>query len=85
VFPVRYKHIYIQTSKAIPISGRGNLCSCDRERLPHLLDNRLIEGVEVVSLKSRPRFTIQVDSCYSFPLEAGSNPGTYCGWKDSVN
>jgi hypothetical protein len=40
--------------------------------LPHILDNRLIDGADVVSLKRRPLFTLQEDSWYSFPLEAES-------------
>jgi hypothetical protein len=43
--------------------------------LPHFLDNRLTDGGEVVSLTSRPPFTPQEDSWYSFLLEAESTPG----------
>jgi hypothetical protein len=55
--------------------------SGERSRLPHL-DNRLTDGVKVVSLTRRPPFTSQEDSLYSFLLEAESTPGPYCGWKD---
>jgi hypothetical protein len=37
-------------------------------RLPHYLDNRLIDGGKVVSLTRRPPFTPQEDSWYSFLL-----------------
>jgi hypothetical protein len=43
-------------------------------RLPHIIDNRLIDGGEV-SLKRRPPFTPQEDSWYSFLLEAESAQG----------
>jgi hypothetical protein len=31
--------------------------SAETSRIPHFLDNRLIEGGDVVSLTNRPRFT----------------------------
>jgi hypothetical protein len=45
--------------------------------LLHFLENRLTDGGEVVSLKLRLPFTPppQVDSWYSFLLEAKSTPG----------
>jgi hypothetical protein len=39
------------------------------------LDNRLIEGGEVVRLTGRQPFTAQKDSWYSFLLEAEPIPG----------
>jgi hypothetical protein len=33
------------------------LSSCETSRLPHFLDNRLTDGVEVVRLTRRPPFT----------------------------
>jgi hypothetical protein len=46
------------------------------------VDNRLTDGVKVVSLTRRPLFTPQEGSWYSFLLEADSTPGPWCGWKD---
>jgi hypothetical protein len=43
---------------------------CETSRLPHLLDDRLIDGGKAVSLTCRPPFTPQEDSWYSFLLEA---------------
>jgi hypothetical protein len=37
-------------SKAIPVTGRGGPYCCETSRLPHLLENRLTDGGEVVSL-----------------------------------
>jgi hypothetical protein len=36
--------------KAIPVAGRGAPYSCDISRLPHILDNQLTDGGEVVTL-----------------------------------
>jgi hypothetical protein len=60
----------VSLSKAIPVPGRGGPLGCETSRLPRLLDNRLTNGGEVVSLTRR-----QEDSWYSFPLEAESTPG----------
>jgi hypothetical protein len=43
-------------------------------RLPHFLANRLIDGDEVISLTTRPHFTSQENSWYSFLLEVESTP-----------
>jgi hypothetical protein len=51
---------------AIPVIGRGGPLGCETSRLPHVLENRLKYGGEVVS---------QEDSWYSFLLEAESTPG----------
>jgi hypothetical protein len=46
------------------------------QRLPHFLDNRLTDGVEVVSLTRRPAALYsQEDSWYSFLLETESTLG----------
>jgi hypothetical protein len=42
--------------KAIPVRG---LEGCEMLRIPHCLDNRLIDGGKVVSLTLRPHFTPQ--------------------------
>jgi hypothetical protein len=39
--------------KAIAVRGSGGPYGCDRSRLPYFLENRLIDGGEVVSL-NRP-------------------------------
>jgi hypothetical protein len=74
--------VIVSKSKAIPVTGSEGPWGCERSRLPHLLDNRLIDGGKVVSLTRRPRFTPQESSWYSFLLEAGSTTGPQCGWKD---
>jgi hypothetical protein len=43
--------------------------------LPHLLDNRIAAGGEVVSLVRLQPFTPEEDSCYSFLLDVESTPG----------
>jgi hypothetical protein len=67
--------ITIHNGKAIPVTGREGSLGCETSRLPHILNNRLTDGGEVVSLKRRPSFTPQEDSWYSFLLEAQSTPG----------
>jgi hypothetical protein len=68
-------------SKDISVPGRGGPEGCERLRLPHYLDKRLIYGGKVVSPTRRPHFTprffflIFKDSWYSFLLEAESTPG----------
>jgi hypothetical protein len=46
-------------------------------RVPRFLNNRLIEGDEVVSLTAVALYLLppMEDSCYSFVLEAKSTPG----------
>jgi hypothetical protein len=43
--------------KASPVTSREGPQGCEMLRLPHFLDNRLIDGGEVVSLMHRPPFT----------------------------
>jgi hypothetical protein len=38
------------SGKVIPVTGRGVPRGCERSRLPHFLDNRLIYGGEVVKI-----------------------------------
>jgi hypothetical protein len=54
-------------------------------RLPHVLNNRLTDGGEVVSLTRRQLFTTQEDFWYLFILQAQSTPGLRCVWKDWAN
>jgi hypothetical protein len=51
VFTVRNK------CKAIPVRGCGGTYGCETSRLPHVLDNWLTDGGEVLSLKRGPPFT----------------------------
>jgi hypothetical protein len=58
--------------KAIPVIGRGGLQGCEKLRIPNCLDNRFIDGSEVVSLMREPRSTRQKHFFYlwySFLLE----------------
>jgi hypothetical protein len=43
--------------KVIPLTGREGPQGCETLRLPHYLDNRLIDGGKSVSLTCRPPFT----------------------------
>jgi hypothetical protein len=43
--------------KAVPVTGREAPQGCETLRLPHSLDNQLIDGGEVVSPTRRPTFT----------------------------
>jgi hypothetical protein len=44
-------------SMNISVTGHGGPDGCESSRLPHLLDNRLTDGGEVVGLTRRPPFT----------------------------
>jgi hypothetical protein len=61
--------------KAIPVTGREGPWGCETSKLPHFLDNQLIDGGVVVCLMRQPLFTPQEDSWCSFLLEAESTPG----------
>jgi hypothetical protein len=61
--------------KIFTVTGRGGPWDCKTLRLPHFLDNRLTDGVEIVSLTRRQPFTSQENSWYSFLLETESTPG----------
>jgi hypothetical protein len=43
-----------ENHKAIPVTGRGGPQVSETSSLPHILDNRLTDGGEVVSLTLRP-------------------------------
>jgi hypothetical protein len=47
--------------KAIPVTGRGGPQGCETWKFPHILDNRLTDGGEVVSLRRRKPFIFQED------------------------
>jgi hypothetical protein len=57
------------------VTDRRDPHGCETSRLPHFLDNRLVDGGEVVSLTRRPPFSPQEDSWYSFQLQAESTSG----------
>jgi hypothetical protein len=71
--------------RAIRVTGRGGPYGCKTSRLPHLLQNRLTDGGEVVSLTCRlAALYPQEDSWYSFLIRPQgqwhhqeSNPGTF--------
>jgi hypothetical protein len=63
------------TNKGSSVTRREGSYGYETSRLPHFLDNRLIDCCKVVSLTCRPPFTPQEDSWYSFLLEAESTPG----------
>jgi hypothetical protein len=67
--------ILLKKDKAVPVTDRGAPRGCETSRLPHFLDNRLIDGAEVASPTSRSFFIPQEDSWYSFLLEAESTSG----------
>jgi hypothetical protein len=72
---------YYILGKVIPVTGREGPQGYETSRLPHFLDNRLVDGGKVVSLTRRPSFTPQEDFWYSFLLQAEPIPGPQCGWK----
>jgi hypothetical protein len=43
--------------KTIPVTVRGGPYGCETSRFPHLLDSKLINGGEIVSVTRRPLFT----------------------------
>jgi hypothetical protein len=50
MFPVKYEfHLHIK-SKAVPVTGGGNLWSCKMLSIPRGLDSRLSDGGNFVSL-----------------------------------
>jgi hypothetical protein len=66
-FDPRCKHVTSKIKvkvKAIPVTGREDPQGCETSRLPHLPDNWLTAGGEVVKLTRRPPLTppLQEDS-----------------------
>jgi hypothetical protein len=70
-----FKHVDINRGKAVPVTGRRGPYGYETSRFPHFLNNRVTDGVKVVSLMCRPRFTLQEDSWYAILLEAESTRG----------
>jgi hypothetical protein len=65
--------------RVILVTGGVGIQGSETCRIPRFLDNRLTDGVEIVSLTYRPRFTpLKEGSC---TLEAEWTPGPKCGWK----
>jgi hypothetical protein len=56
----------VKKGKDIPVTGHGDPKGCERLRLPHDLDNRLINGGKVVSPTRRPHFTPRFLYFYRF-------------------
>jgi hypothetical protein len=44
------KSVFINKGKAIPVAGCGGKFCCEMSRVPHMVDNRLTDGGEFVSL-----------------------------------
>jgi hypothetical protein len=64
----------VKKIKAIPVTGCGGLRGCEASKFPHLLDTRITDGGEVVSLTRRPAgLNPQKDSRYPFMLDAGGH------------
>jgi hypothetical protein len=59
----------------MPVTGLGGPYVCETSRLPHFLDNRLIDGGEVISLNAPAVLYPQEDSWYSLLLQTESTPG----------
>jgi hypothetical protein len=51
--------VFVCKSKAIHVTGRGGLQSCEMLRISHCLDNWLTDGGKTVSPTHRPRSTPQ--------------------------
>jgi hypothetical protein len=60
--------------KTTHVTSRGSLYGGETSRIPHCLDNRLTDGGEVISLRSRLLFTLR-NIPGTHILEAESNPG----------
>jgi hypothetical protein len=45
--------------KDIPVTGRGGLQICKTSMISRFLDNKLIDGGQVISLMRRPPFTLR--------------------------
>jgi hypothetical protein len=62
---------------AIPVRGRGGSQGCDTLRVPHKLDNWLVDGGKVVRFTRRPPFTPKNISgthfCYKLSRAQGHN------------
>jgi hypothetical protein len=69
-------NMWVHFVKATPVTGREAPQVYESSRLPHLTENRSIDGGEIVGLTRRPPFTSKENSLYSFLLEAESTPGT---------
>jgi hypothetical protein len=57
-------------SKALPVTGRGDIWGCEMLRIPQCLESRLTDCGEVFSLTHRPRFSSRKIFWYLFLLEA---------------
>jgi hypothetical protein len=65
-----------QDPKAMPVTGRGSPQGCETSRLPHFLDNQLIDGGDI-SLTHRPAGLYHQEYFWhSFLSEAESTLGS---------
>jgi hypothetical protein len=48
------EYVTVKKGTAIPVTALGGPYSCEASRFPHLLESRLTDGREVVSLTRRP-------------------------------
>jgi hypothetical protein len=59
---VSWRSVNQRTAVSISVIGRGDPQISETSRIPHFLDNLLLDGGETVSLTRRPLFTPQKDS-----------------------
>jgi hypothetical protein len=52
-----FKYRFKKKGKSVLVTGREGQSGCETSRLPHCLDNQLMDGGEVVSLRRRLPFT----------------------------
>jgi hypothetical protein len=66
-----------KVSKTILVTHCGGLYCSETLRFPYFLDNRLIDGAEVVSLMCRPRFTPKKDFLILIPVNDEVEPSIW--------
>jgi hypothetical protein len=69
-----HRSLGIIKSNAIPVTGCGDLYSCERLRVPHYLDSRLMDGSEVVRLAHQLCSTPQKHFLILVPVRCWVNP-----------
>jgi hypothetical protein len=62
-------------SKAVPVTGLGGLYGYEIVKIPHCLENRLVNGSYVVSLKRRLPFTPEITSVTYFCQRLSKSQG----------
>jgi hypothetical protein len=61
--------------KAIPVTGLGGLSGCEILRIPHCLDNRIIDGGAAPAALYPPETLLFLCFWYSFLLEDEETAG----------